>query len=136
MKMEQKLGKKGPEVRASGHFFFLPALLVHRCQRSCVLLQQCSYFLYDEDLMDCQLFDSEERECDLVLGPRSGTGKLVVVVVVVVVFAAKVVIVTVFVGVGVVIVTVLIVLCCLCYHCTVLVVVLVAFCFNIVSHSF
>ncbi len=41
-----------------------------RCQRSCVLLQQCSYFLYDEDLMDCQLFDSDERECDIILGPR------------------------------------------------------------------
>ncbi len=38
-------------------------------QFACLFVPTCNYFLYDVDLTDCELFDSEKRDCDLLRGP-------------------------------------------------------------------
>ena len=42
-----------------------------KCQRSCQLSSKCSYFLYDYDVKDCQLFDADDRDCLVTVGPAS-----------------------------------------------------------------
>jgi hypothetical protein len=40
-----------------------------QCQFACLFVPKCQYFLYDIDLKNCELFDSEKRDCDLIRGP-------------------------------------------------------------------
>ena len=39
------------------------------CQFACFVLPECNYFLYDAELLDCELFATEDRSCDIVRGP-------------------------------------------------------------------
>ncbi len=32
-------------------------------------MDSCNYFLYDHDKDDCELLDSDVRQCDVLLGP-------------------------------------------------------------------
>jgi hypothetical protein len=44
------------------------------CQLSCFLLpDECSYFLYDFDVKECQLIDDGEWDCDITVGPATPT---------------------------------------------------------------
>ena len=40
------------------------------CQLACSLVGGCRYFIYDNDYKNCELLDSEDRDCDLILGPK------------------------------------------------------------------
>ena len=44
------------------------------CQLSCALLpDECSYFLYDFDVKECQLIDDGDWDCDITVGPAKPT---------------------------------------------------------------
>ena len=39
------------------------------CQSACDHLDRCRYFVYDYDTKDCELLDSDQRNCDQIRGP-------------------------------------------------------------------
>ena len=39
------------------------------CQTACNHTPDCNYFLYDHDKDDCELLDSDVRQCDALIGP-------------------------------------------------------------------
>ena len=44
------------------------------CQSACQLLgSHCQYFIFDQDIRDCQLLDSGNRKCEIVIGPAKPT---------------------------------------------------------------
>ena len=38
------------------------------CQQACTMVEDCIHFVYDIETKDCQLLDSEVKECDVIIG--------------------------------------------------------------------
>ena len=41
------------------------------CQLACEHIPSCQYYVYDKILKDCQLLDSDKRQCDLIRGSKA-----------------------------------------------------------------
>ena len=40
------------------------------CQLACQHVPNCQYYIYDVVMQDCQLLDSNSRQCDLIRGSK------------------------------------------------------------------
>jgi hypothetical protein len=44
-----------------------------QCQLACLFHRDCQYFVYNRDIEECELHDSEKRNCNVIKGPPSPT---------------------------------------------------------------
>ena len=50
------------------HLNFVPEETM--CQMACQHISGCQYYVFDKNLKDCMLLDSESRHCDLIRGKK------------------------------------------------------------------
>ena len=44
------------------------------CQLACLHVPGCKYYIYDKDEKDCELMDSDSRQCDLIKVEKRAQG--------------------------------------------------------------